>query len=165
MLDLSCLREISKGQYTECREILELYDAWEYEQAFRKLVATKNQIPSALYAACLYRMYTTDIEDVPTELLIEAFEGVDRELLMYSEELKKYDELPDMIHIFRGTENPKEVRPRLSWSLKKDVAKKFARAHLFESEISKDKVFAYFSKNTDEEEIVIDVGKEFKVVY
>ena len=79
--------------------------------------------------------------------------------------LIKYEAFPDKITIYRGSQDPNEEKPRISWSLLKNVAKNFGPAHMFQATISKENVIAYFSKNGDEEEILAVVGDNFKRIY
>ena len=105
------------AQYPECEEPLRLQMDWENEQAFQKLISLKNRIPEALYGRILTSMYITDTEEVDIETLKRSFEGISREALMYDEDLEKYKTMPETITIYRGTQNPSERMPRLSWSL------------------------------------------------
>lgn len=107
------------AQYPECEEPLRLQMDWENEQAFQKLISLKNRIPEALYGRILTSMYITDTEEVDIETLKRSFEGISREALMYDEDLEKYKTMPETITIYRGTQNPSERMPRLSWSLKR----------------------------------------------
>ena len=164
MLDFSNFKDL-KGKYSECEEVFRLQEDFENEKAFKKLISLRTIIPKELYAMCLYRLFVHDTNEVPMDTLIEAFSGVDRKDIMYEEDLKKYEALPDEITIFRGSQDPNEEKPRISWSLTKDVAEEFNSAHMFQATISKENVIAYFSKNVDEEEIVAVVGDNFKKIY
>lgn len=162
MLDVTKAKELM-NKYPECKEVFELQDSWENNDAFKKLASLKGQIPSELYGMILFRLYITDTEGVEMDSLIQAFIDVKRENLMTDEELTAFNNLPEVLTIYRGSENPNEKSPRMSWSLSKSVAEGFARAHLFASTISKDEVIAYFLG--DEEEIVALVGDNYETIY
>ncbi len=151
-------------EYPECREAFGLQSNWENEAAFQKLISLRGTIPDELYGACLYMLYVHDIEDVLFSTLQKAFDDVDRHHIMDEEDLDKYDVFPEKITIYRGTENPKETVPRISWSLSREVAHRFGTAHMFKAVIDKGNVLAYFSKNGDEEEIVA-VVEDFELLY
>lgn len=72
-----------------------------------------------------------------------------------------------LLHItcsYRGTQNPSERMPRLSWSLKKEVAHNFGPSHIFKTSVPKDSVIAYYSKGGDEEEILAIVTDNFEII-
>lgn len=114
---------------------------------------------------CLYKLVVTDTDEVLMDTLIEAFSGVDRKDIMFEEDLIKYEAFPDKITIYRGSQNPNEEKPRISWSLLRKVAMNFGPAHMFQATILKEDVIAYFSKNGDEEEILAVVGDNFEKIY
>lgn len=154
-----------EGKHPECAEVLRLQRAFENEKAFQKLISLRTIIPKKIYAMCLYMLFDNDTNEVPMDTLIEAFSGVDRKDIMFEEDLRKYEALPDEITIFRGSQDPNEEKPRISWSLKDEVAKDFCPVHMFQATISKEDVIAYFSKNGEEEEIVAVVGDNFEKIY
>lgn len=164
MLDFSNFKELV-GKYSECIEVFRLQEEWENERAFQKLISLRTIIPKELYAMCLYKLFVTDTDEVLMDTLIEAFSGVDRKDIMFEEDLIKYESFPDKITIYRGSQNPNEDNPRISWSLLRKVAMNFGPAHMFQATISKEDVIAYFSKNGDEEEILAVVGDNFEKIY
>lgn len=152
------------NKYPECEEPLRLHMDWEYEQAFQKLISLKDRIPEALYGCILTKMYIMDTDEVDIETLKKAFAGVSREALMCDEDIEKYKAMPEIITIYRGTQDPSERMPRLSWSLKKEVARNFGPSHIFKTSIPKDAVIAYYSKDGDEEEILATVTDNFEII-
>lgn len=150
-------------KYPACREVLALQQEWENEAAFTKLIDLREEIPSHLYASCLTILYLSDTDDVSSDTIINAFTETKRDELMNEEDISKYNDFPDKIIIYRGTENPKESIPRLSWSLNQVVAKRFGTAHLFTATILKEQVIAYYSG--DEEEILANIVDEFIMLY
>ena len=154
-----------RKEYPEGQEVLDYYhEEWDNEGAFKKLVDIKGNIPERMYGFILAIMYGEDTEGVSYDTLKAVFSGISRDKLMSEDELKKYDELPDNITVFRGTEDRGEEIPRLSWSLKKEVALRFARAHLFKAVIPKERVIAYFSEATDEEEILALITEGYEII-
>jgi hypothetical protein len=164
MLDFSNFKELV-GEYSECIEVFQLQKEWENEKAFQKLISLRAIMPKELYAMCLYKLFVTDTDEVLMDTLIDAFSGVDRKDIMYEEDLIKYESFPEWITIYRGSQNPDEEKPRISWSLLKNVAMNFGPAHMFKATISKEDVIAYFSKNGDEEEILAIVDDNFEKIY
>ena len=83
-------------------------------------------------------------------------------LLMDATEKKEYASLPDVITVYRGVNGLKSQKQikSFSWSLDKDIAEWFSSrfggdSHVYQAEIEKAHVFAYF-KGRGEEEIVVD---------
>ena len=152
------------SKYPVCQEPLKLHMDWEYEEAFQKLISLRGKIPEGLYGRILTCMYLMDTDEVNIETLKTAFSGVARETLMYDEDLEMYKVMPDTITIYRGTQDPSEKMPRLSWSLKQDVARGFGPSHMFKASISKARVIAYYSKGGDEEEILAVVTDNFEII-
>lgn len=164
MLDLKENNELM-SKYPECEDVFRLQMNMENEKAFQKLISLRTAIPKELYAMCLYRLFIMDTDGVLMDTLIAAFSGVDRKDIMCDEDLIKYELLPHKITIYRGSQDPNEKTPRISWSLSREVAHIFGSEHMFQATISKEDVIAYFSKNGDEEEILAIVGNNFKRIY
>ena len=84
---------------------------------------------------------------------MSVFEGLSQDMIMTDIELEAFQNLPEEITIYRGT-NRNEEFPRFSWSLDREIAKRFDQGRMFIAKIKKSNVIAYF-KNAGEEEIVV----------
>lgn len=98
--------------------------------------------------------------------LVDLFKISDKKLLMSADELKKFNELPENIKVYRGVSSRKPLK-WLSWTLDEDKAEWFARrfgkgGKLVEASIPKQHAFAYFS-GRGEEEIVLNPARLRKV--
>lgn len=130
---------------------------------FKYLIMLKKQVDLEAYAMYVRILTQMDTEDVPLEILEDAYAGLEKKDVMAKEELERFEELPQMITIYRGTtslENP----PRISWSLKRQVAERFAIGYLYKATIDKDSIWAYYCSNNDEEEIITRVLNGYKLI-
>ena len=152
------------SEYPECRDVLQKHEN-NNEMAFQKLISLKGKVPKELYGICLHIMYRDDTDEVSIDTLIEAFQDVDREDIMSEKDLKEYESFLDKITIYRGTDDFDEKKPRISWSLNKEIAENFATAHMFKAIIAKSDVIAYFCENSDEHEIIAVVNNNFEIIY
>lgn len=152
-------------KYPICRECINLQQDWENQKAFELLISERENIPSELYGSLLTYLYCSDTEDVQYSTLKNAFANTKREDLMYANDLIKLNAMPDVIEIFRGTQDINEKIPRFSWSLRREVARNFGAAHMFKATIKKEEVIAYYSKCGDEEEIIAQVEAGFEMLY
>lgn len=105
------------------------------------------------------------------KFLISFFCKSKKELLMDREELVYYDNLPDMIDVYRGIQNigsKKKTIKGLSWTLSKEKAVWFAnrfhaKGDVYKSSIKKEYVYAYFNGRS-EQEIVLNPYKLMRVI-
>ena len=162
--DVEKFREMLDA-YPVCKECIRLQQDWENEESFKLLIHERKNIPSEVYGTTLTFLYCMDTEDVQYTTLMEAFSGVNREDLMYRDDIFKLDAMPDEIEIFRGTQDYNESVPRFSWSLKEKVARHYGIAHMFRAVVKKEQVLAYYSKNGDEEEIIIRLETGYERIY
>lgn len=123
-----------------------------------------NGIPDDLYAVYLRMCIQMDTQDIPLNILHEAFEGITKEMIMYDSELEDFFNLPEIITIFRGTDC-NEDPPRISWSLLEEKAKWFYNGKMFKAEIPKDSILAFFNQNTDEKEVLVLLESGYSVIY
>lgn len=94
------------------------------------------------------------------EELVNLFKKCKKEILMDEEELETFNNLPDEVVIYRGVSNSDNNEPHaLSWTLNKNIAKKFCQRGIqsnpivLEKKISKDKILCYFA---GEQEVIVD---------
>ena len=100
--------------------------------------------------------------DVPPSRIRTLLKKCNPLLLMDASEKKGYASLPDVITVYRGVNGLKRQKQikSFSWSLDKKVAEWFSSrfdgdSHIYQAEIEKNHIFAYF-KGRGEEEIVVD---------
>ncbi|MDF2944390.1 MAG: hypothetical protein K0S01_3248 [Herbinix sp.] len=122
------------------------------EENFVRILKFKNEIPNNIYAYCAKQIYICDSFGVTNETLHAVFDGLSKEELMSNAEMRIYENLPNRITIFRGTD-ANEVIPRISWTLDISIAKKYNSGQLFSAIISKEKIMACF--DTDEKEVLV----------
>lgn len=98
---------------------------------------------------------------ISIDTLLEWFTEADKTVLMSSDELKTYNNLPDEVQIYRGVgekSNPKG----LSWTLNIEKAKWFAdrykKGYVLTALAKKKDILAYFA-GRKEEEVIIDGRK------
>lgn len=93
--------------------------------------------------------------------LLSLFKSANPEVLMNDEELKAFNELEDTVTIYRGVTsyNADNIKA-LSWTLDYDKAEWFANRFgeegtVYEAEIVKSHILAYFSRR-NESEVIVD---------
>lgn len=89
------------------------------------------------------------------------FKMADKKYIMDENEVKKLDEMPEEIIIYRGITSDKYYKA-LSWTLNKDKARWFStrfdsNGHVFQAKVKKQDVLAYF--DNAEQEVVVDYNK------
>ena len=122
------------------------------EENFVRILKFKNKIPNNLYAYCVKQIYICDSFGVSNETLHAVFDGLSKEEFMSNAEMRIYDNLPNIITIYRGTD-ANEVIPRISWTLDINIAKKYNSGQLFSAIISKEKIMTCF--DTNEKEVLV----------
>lgn len=141
---------IELKKYPEVSPIIRI--GLSQEDNFVRIHKFKNILPNNLYAHCVKQIYMCDSFGVTNETLHAVFDGLSKEELMSNKEKRIYDNLPDMIEIYRGTD-ANEVIPRISWTLDINIAKKYSSGQLFCAEISKERIMTCF--DTDEKEVLV----------
>ena len=93
--------------------------------------------------------------------LLSLFKQTDPSLLMDEEEYQSFQDLDDVVTVYRGVTsmNAKNVKA-LSWTLDRDTAEWFAHRFgesgtVYEAQIHKDHIYAYFS-GRNESEVIVD---------
>lgn len=127
---------------------------------FEFMLDLKDKADKKPYAFYTRMLMQTDTFECPLEVMREIYKNQKKRDLMTKKEMRKFKALPQEITIWRGSENIDEHQPRMSWTLERRVAEKYATQHLFKAVINKKYVVAYYSDNTFEEEIVVFVPKE-----
>lgn len=132
--------------------------------AYSNLIDLKEKIPKDIYAFYLRYLFKINTHNVPTSVLLSAFNGVKKKSLMDRRELRKLRKLSDNITIFRGTDGY-ENESRLSWTLDENIARKFCTGQLFKAIISKKEIIAYFLNDSNENEIVVYLNKNYTKIH
>ena len=133
--------------------------------SYEYLYAFKDRIPKELYAYCLRRLLQFNTANVPVDFRLKMLQGVDRNDLMYQEELDAIYKFGQSVIVYRGTSKD-EMQPGLSWTLRRDIAESgdFYKGRLFIAEIPSASILLYLSKEEDEEEIVAHVTDNYTVI-
>ena len=133
--------------------------------SYEYLYALKNNIPKELYAFFLRKLLKYNTANVPVDFRLQMLQGVNRNDLMYQEELDAICKFGPSVTIYRGASKD-EIQPGLSWTLRWDVAEsgEFYRGRLFIAQIPTSSILLYLSKEEDEEEIVAYVTDNYKVI-
>nr|DAW02812.1 MAG TPA: hypothetical protein [Caudoviricetes sp.] len=140
------------------------YSMMDPTDGFKFLISIKNDVDLEAYAMYVRILTQTDTQDVPLEVLLKAYEGLKQEDLMSKEEIDKLASLPDELTIYRGTDSS-EYPPRISWSLLESKARTFENGRMYKAIINKKDIFAYYSSNGDEEEIIAHVTDNYDVIF
>lgn len=101
-----------------------------------------------------------DNANVSVGKLVDMFRNADPQVLMDEEEYRDYQELGDMLTVYRGvtTHNADHVKA-LSWTLNQQTAKWFANRFreegtVYEAKIAKEHIYALFNRRNESEVIV-----------
>lgn len=159
----ACLlqRLIKKENNQELKKIITIYDSTE---KFKKLISIRSQVDRTAYAMYVRMAIQMDTHGVPLEILLEALKGLEKEDLMSKKEIKKLKAMPDILTIYRGTD-AREDSPRISWSLSEKRARIFAHGQMYKADVNKHDIYAYFSENSDEEEIIAHVTDNYEKTF
>ena len=92
-------------------------------------------------------------------------DGVNREDIMYQEELDALQNFGESITVYRGASR-EEVKPGLSWSRRRDIAEgsEFYQGRLFVAKVCTSQILLYLMKDADEEEIVAYVVDNYQTI-
>lgn len=107
--------------------------------------------------------YNANHSDISKKEMVSLFKKANKQYLMDEDDYQTYVELPEKVIIYRGVRHSK-YKNELSWTLDKDTAIWFAQRFesdnyiIYEVEIDKKDIFAYFNER-EEEEIIIDPYK------
>ena len=103
---------------------------------YEYLYSLKPQIPKELYAFYFRKLLQMNTGNVPIDLRLKMFEGVDPEDIMYQDELDVINnDFGDYITVYRGASKDEDI-PGISWTIHKWVAEDtFFRGRLFEARI------------------------------
>ena len=132
--------------------------------SYKYLYALKSKIPKEVYAYYLRRILSYNTANVSVEFRLKMLESVEREDIMYQEELDAIQSFGDSITVYRG-ESKEEEKPGLSWSRKRYIAESgdFYQGRLFVATIPTSAILVYLSKDTDEEEIIAHVTENYEI--
>lgn len=100
--------------------------------------------------------------NISTSQFVGLFKKANKRILMEDADYHFYENLPNVVKIYRGVRNGQKVKA-LSWTVDFETAKWFANrwdgnGDVYEAEISKKDILAYFSTR-NEAEIVVDYLK------
>lgn len=154
-------------KYPEIRECISQSKTFtdalpSYEYLFSK----KDSIPKELYAFYFRKLLQMNTANVSDEMRLKMFEGVDREDIMYQDELDAIEnEFGDSITIYRGAQKS-ELKPGICWTKNREVAEEFASntGKIFVTEIPKTSILLYFAHEESEGEIIANVTSGYKLL-
>lgn len=133
----------------------------------------KDIIPTNEYSKCLASVWiSTEFpnsdKNVPPQAIVEMFSSADPNLLMSKHDKIIFDEMPDVIEIYRGTYDKNNTKA-LSWTTDYETARWFAtrfddEGYILKAEINKKDVFAFFN-DRNESEVVVNYKKIKKFTF
>lgn len=132
---------------------------------YEYLYNLKPKIPKELYAYVFRDLLQFSTNNVSKEFRLKMFEEVSPNDIMYLDELDAIENFEEYITVYRGaTKN--EDTPGLSWTLSKSEAESvpYYRGKLFEAQIPKSDILLYCSKKNGEEEIIINVTSNYRII-
>lgn len=100
--------------------------------------------------------------NISASQFVNLFKNADKKMLMDGADYDFYNSFPDVVKIYRGVREKQKVRA-LSWTIDFETANWFANrwddaGDVYEAEISKKDILAYFSTR-NESEVVVDYTK------
>ena len=108
-------------------------------------------------------MFPTPDSYVKAFRLLRYFRKAHKSNLMTKNELRKFEELPEKVKIYRGISYYNNSKIALSWTLSKDRAERFANrfneaGKVVEKEVDKNTILAYFEYDEEgkKNEVIID---------
>lgn len=134
--------------------------------SYQYLFNLKDNIPKELYAYYFRKILQMNTANVSNEFRLQMFEGVDREDIMYQDELDAIDnDFDDIITVYRGA-SPEEIEPGICWTIYKSVAEgsEFNQGKVFMARIPKSSILLYFAHEEDEGEIIVHVTSGYEVI-
>lgn len=134
--------------------------------SYEYLFNLKGKIPKELYAYYFRRILQMNTANVSNEFRLQMFEGVDREDIMYQDELDAIEnEFDDIVTIYRGAPI-EEIEPGICWTRYKWVAEgyPFNRGKVFMARIPKSSILLYFAHEEAEGEIIAHVTSGYEVL-
>ena len=132
-------------------------------EKFEFLISIRHEVDLEAYATFVRMLTQMNTQNVPLEVLLKAYEGLKPNDLMCKDEIDRLLALSDELTIYRGTD-ASEYYPRISWTLLESKARTFENGRLYRAIVNKRDIFAYYSINTNEEEIIAHVTKNFDVI-
>ena len=164
--NLIAWQEMIKEQIDSCNSIERIYALLNptYQMYFVnciKDIVSPDIFSKLLADAYVNTEYPNTNPNVPKQTMINLFKSADKKMLMSKEEHDIYSSFDDTIKIYRGVSylSKKHVNA-MSWTLGKNIAKKFANryfseGYVFEAEIDKEHILAFFN-SMQEAEVVVD---------
>lgn len=132
---------------------------------YEYLYKLKPYIPKELYAYHFRKLLNMNTANVPNELRLKMFEGVDPEDIMYQDELDAINnDFDEYITVYRGTSKAENI-PGICWTLHKWVAEgTFYEGRLFEAQIPKAAILLYLAHDADEGEVIAHVTSNYRII-
>ncbi len=124
---------------------------------------SSEEFSELLGMAWICNEYANEDPNVSRKTLLSHFKNADKKSLMSKEEFEEYQELGDMVVVYRGAskENKNQTKAfswTTSFSKAKWFAERFGSGVIYSATIDKDSIFAYFTR-ANENEIILDFNK------
>lgn len=158
MYDGELLQELLKKEKNKV--LKEIWDFSNNTKTFENLLSIRETVDKEAYAMFVRTAIQNNTYGVPLKILLLVLDGLTQEDLMSKEELNRLTEMPENLTIYRGTDR-NEFPPRISWSLSLNRARWFDQGQMYKATINKQKIFAYFCCNTNEEEVIAHITNNF----
>lgn len=132
---------------------------------YEYLYELKPKLPKELYAFYFRKLLQMNTGNVPNELRLKMFEGVNPEDIMFQDELDAINnEFEDVITVYRGASKAEEV-PGICWTIYRSVAEgTFYEGRLFEAQIPKSAILLYFAHQESEGEVIVHVTSDYRII-
>ncbi len=143
------------------RELRLLMNTIDKTIAWERLLQMRAELPKRYYCRKIidFHVYNNSGYTIDIKEQRKAFNGLSKFNMMKPREIVQYFSLPRQITIHRGTINPIEDPPRLSWSLDEKIAVKHAgkNGKIFHANLPKKYIIAYIP-SYNENEVICDVS-------
>ena len=164
--NLKVWQQMTKDIIDSCNSIEEVFTLVDPNYRLFFLGIIKNSVSKQMFSKLLADAYTNtefpnSNPNVTKAEMIKMFKYADKETLMGENDYEVYSKMKTPIKIYRGTSSAKKEHINaLSWTLSKKVAEKFANryfctGYVFEAEIDKKNILAFFS-NMQEAEVIVE---------
>lgn len=112
------------------------------------LDAAKNGLNDEAFGWLLHILWQTYSNGMDGKIMYDLFMGANKKYLMDENEQKIFDNLPDRVFIYRGSQDISKGT-NISWSLSHERAEWFGRHILVKEEVEKSIIAAYFNREQE----------------
>ena len=164
--NLNRWQALVKEQIDKSKNISQVYSLIDANFKIFFVECIQNSVSNEIFSTLLADAYTNteypnSNPNVSKASMLKMFKNANKKILMSEDEFNFYSNFDNEIKIYRGVSstNKKHING-MSWTLSKQVARKFAdryfsKGYVFEAEVDKKDILAFFS-SMNETEIVVD---------